>query len=448
MSKISLALGGMAVAVLLACLAGCGGPAVDAAEEGAAGEDGQTHLVAVDAFVPERTDLQRTTTQPATVHAWYEARVFAKVSGYLDELRADIGQKVEAGDVLAVVAVPELAGQRHTKLASIQRLKADEHRAQAELSVAEAGAVSYEARLDQAQADLGKVAARLKAAEVALQRVRDLVGQKAVADKLLDEMEAKYEAAKAERIAAEAAISAADAELQLKKAEVQAAEAARDTSRAMIEVAQRELDELDVMLQYAHLTSPFEGVVTERNVDVGDLVRNAQNSSNDRDLPLFVVVQIDKLRVRVTLPERDAPLVNVGDAARITLQALPGETLEGKVSRISGVVDENTRTMMVEIDLPNDERKLLPGMFGETTITLDAHADNLTLPASAVRYDEHGRGFVYIVDANNEVQVVEVTTGLDDGKRIEITGGLSGNERVAGATIGRLPLGQKVHIEK
>ncbi|MFH1267418.1 MAG: efflux RND transporter periplasmic adaptor subunit, partial [Planctomycetota bacterium] len=162
--------------------------------------------------------------------------------------------------------------------------------------------------------------------------------------------------------------------------------------------------------------------------------------------PLFVIAALDKVRVRVSVPERDAPWANVGDQATMTFPALPGESFSGKVARIAGSLDESTRTMTIEIDLENPQNRLLPGMFGESTIELEEQADSLVLPAGAVRYDEDGGSYVYVVDPTDQVRVVEVVTGLDDGHEIQITEGLSGNERVANAMIGRLKEGQKVVV--
>ncbi len=147
------------------------------------------------------------------------------------------------------------------------------------------------------------------------------------------------------------------------------------------------------------------------------------------------------------MPENDAPAADVGDAAHVTLRAIPGKVFEGKIDRIARGLDPSTRTMLVEIDLPNPDRRLLPGMYGETTIDLDQKPDALTLPAGTVRYDQKGQAFVYVVDDQNQVQIVNITTGLDDGNRIEISDGLKGSERVVAPMIDRLSSGQTVRVQ-
>ncbi len=431
----------LAFATGLACCMGCQ-PATDAAING----DPTTRLVSVDVLKAKRTTIPRTTTQPATVHAFYEARVFAKAAGYLVELKVDIGADVKQGDVLAVIGVPEMAKQREAKLAAIRRMEAGERRATSQLAVAVASAASYQAKLDAAQAEISKANAGLMAARVDLDRAADLVKQQAVANRLEDEAQMRHATAVAEVAAAEAAVASAEAELTLAKAQSDAARADLDVTRAMTEVERRELDELDELIKYAQLRAPFDGVVTERNVAPGDLVRNTQTGSGKDDAPLFVVAKLDRVRVRVAVPERDAPLATLGDAAEIELQALPGAALDGEVSRVAGVLAEKTRTMLVEIDLPNPAGRLRPGMFGQATITLAPPADTLTLPANAVRYDEQGGSYVYLVDASNQVAVAKLTTGQDSGEYIEITGGLNGDERIVGPLLRRLKPGQTVNV--
>jgi HlyD family secretion protein len=438
--RVLLLASGLALAS--ACASGCGTRAAGGPE--ARDED---HRAVVQTVTPTRTALPRTTTQPATVHAWYEARVFAKVSGYVTELKADIGKEVTKDDLLAVLDVPELAIQQKAKQATVKRLEADEQRAARELAVARAREEAARAKRDEARAQVNKADATLTASRIDLQRAEDLVRQRAVADRVLDEAKKKYEAAEAEKTAVEAAVRSAEADLTVRAAEIEAAQAEIRAAGAATDVARRESDELDEMMKYARLKAPFAGVVIERNVDLGDLVRNTQTGSGKEGPPLFVIAQLDTVRVRVPVPERDAPLATVGDKARVTLQALPGDVFEGEVSRVAHVLDPKTRTMLVEIDLKNPKGKLLPGMFGQATITLEPARKRLALPSGAVRYDEQGKSYVYVLDADDTVKVVEVRTGLDDGERIEITAGLDGKERIVGPLVRRLKAGDKVRVE-
>ncbi len=390
--------------------------------------------------------IERTSTQPATVHAFHEARSFAKASGYVSILNVDIGSAVKAGDILAVIDVPETAAQFASAKAALTRLIAGVTQAQAQVAVAKAGLVAADSRRQQALADEQTSAAQLKADEAEHARVADLVGQRAVANRLLDEATSRLDAARASKASATAVTAAAAAQVEVARAETAAAEADVLAAEADVQVGQMRLEELGALMSYAELRSPFDGIVVERRVELGDLVRNSQNTVATVE-PLFVIVQMDKVRIRVAIPERDAPLANIGDSASITFQALPGQTFSGAVARLAGSLDEGTRTMLVEIDLPNSDGKLIPGMFGQATILLDSRAEQVALPASAVRYDEKGRSYVYVVDDAETIQVVDVATGFDDGLQIEITAGLTGRERVVGPLLHRLSAGQKVNVE-
>ncbi len=446
MNHLNLFLLALATTTGIACGVGCNRPALDSETASQPKAKSAMRTVSVDVLTASKTVMPRTTTQPATVHAFYEAEIFARTAGYLDTLNADIGMTVPEDHVLAVIDVPEMAQRRKAQLATIRRMEAEQRRADSQWAVAKARTASHEAKRDKAQAEVGKAEAELTAALVERDRVADLVERNAAADQLLDEAKKKHEAAEAEKTAAEAAVASAKAELDLAGALMEAAVAEVDVAKATTDVARRELDELDELIKYATLRAPFAGVVTQRNVDPGDLVRNVDTRSNSDEKPLFVVTKLDKVRIRVHVPERDAPLATEKDPVEITLQALPGEVFQAEISRVAGVLDEKTRTMLVEIDLPNPEGHLRPGMFGQAVITLVTPGDTLTLPAGAVRFDGKGASYVYVVNDSDEVEVTDVETGMDDGHRIEITAGLSGEERVVGPLLRRLKNGQKVHV--
>ena len=421
-------------------LCGCGpaGSTVHAADG-----SGATELLSVDVFSPEKKMLRRTTTQPATVHAYFRAEIRSRATGYLSELRVDIGSQVEVGSVLGIVDVPEMYVRRERQQAVIQSQVAAEEKAAAEVAVAGASVESHTAMLDEARAVIREHRANLEKYEVELQRVQTMVQDRAGTQQELDEAEARYESSRASVLAAEAGAVSAQANVALASAKRKAAQAELASARAQTDVARRELEELDELMSYAILRSPLSGVVVERNVDPGDLVRETPSDRNDA--ALFVIAQLDRVRVRVSIPERDAPWVTVGDPATLVLLSMPGRPLAAAVARTAASLHMGTRTLQVEIDLPNDDRTLLPGMFGEVTIVLEEH-EALVLPAAAVHYDEVGNSQVYIVDESDVVQVVDVSTGLDDGREIEIIGGLEGGERVIGSTIGRIRPGAMVRV--
>jgi RND family efflux transporter MFP subunit len=389
--------------------------------------------------------IERTSTQPATVHGFHEAHSYAKASGYVAQLKVDIGSKVSAGDILAVIDIPETVAKYQREQAVLKRLAASVTQAAAQVTVAKAMLVAADSTRQQALANEQKADAQLKADEAEHNRVSDLVEQRAVADRLLDEATNRRDASHAAKTAATATTAAAAAYVDVAKAKQVAAEADLEAALADVEVGQRQLEEIEVLMSYGQLRSPFDGVVIERHIELGDLVRNSQISATTK--PLFVIAQTDTVRIRVTIPERDAPLANVGDSAEITLQALPGETFSGSIARIARSLEPSTRTMLVEIDLKNPAGKLIPGMFGQATILLESRPDQVALPAGVVRYDKEGRSYVYVVDNDATIRVVDVVTGIDDGHQIEITSGLTGQENVVGPLLHRLSDGQTVNVE-
>jgi RND family efflux transporter MFP subunit len=131
-------------------------------------------------------------------------------------------------------------------------------------------------------------------------------------------------------------------------------------------VAKADLERVAALLQYARIVAPFDGVVTQRTVSPGDLAAPPRG----RDAPLFTVARVDMVRVVVAVPDAHAARVRVGVDAAVRLDALPGQVFKGKVSRLAGALDPTKRTLRVEIDLPNRDGKLLPGVHGHVVLML------------------------------------------------------------------------------
>ena len=389
------------------------------------------------------TDLTRTTRQPATVHPFYRAEIRAKVSGYVREIKADIGDYVEQGAELAVIDVPELEKQQGISEARIKQFTAHEAQAKAGVELAKANVTSAKAKLDQAKSEMSRVDALLAAAEAEFTRTSDLVERRSLENRVLDEVRKRRDSELASKQATQSAIGAAEAEVNVAQAKQAAAEADLIAAQAETMVARQQLEELNVLIGYATLKAPFAGMVTQRIVDPGNLVREASEVGSGK--PLFVVSQIDKVRIQMPVPEADAAFVSRGDKVTLELPSFPGEgPIEATVTRVSGDLDPSTRTMLVEAELPNPDRKLLPGMFGEATITFATQAIAKMLPARAIRFSEEGSAYVYVIDADDTVAVVPVTTGFDNGHTIEVTSGVSAGQVVIDAHLQRFSTGDKV----
>ncbi len=402
-------------------------------------------LVQVIAQKPKRQSVRNTTTQPATVHPYHRAEIYARVAGYLKELRADIGKVVKKGEVLGIIDIPELEKRKQKQLALIRKLEAVEAQAKADIKVAEANIKSAQANLSSAQAKIDATDAQLSADKKEYERIRDLVQSQSVATRLQDEAKKRFDSAKAAKVGAEAHLDSVKETITVAKARLEVAKANQKAAAAETDVARKDLQEMEAMMEFAKLKAPFAGTVVERHVEPGDLVRNTETTAG-RQSPLFVVSELKRLRVRVPVPERDAALVQVGAKAAVKLNALGGRPIQAKVSRVAGMLEDDTRTMLVEVDLKNNGYSVLPGMFGQATIVLEKRPNCLVLPAQMVRYDKTGNSYVMVVDSKDKIQTLAVQTGLDDGEIIEITSGLQGDERIVLPTVRRLKSGQKVQV--
>lgn len=206
-------------------------------------------------------------------------------------------------------------------------------------------------------------------------------------------------------------------------------------AKGRLDTAIAEKAEAEAEMAYATIQAPFDGVVTVRTIDPGDMVFQA-SSPKGSGQPLLRVAKLDVIRVKTYVPERDSTWVDVGDPAVVAFDALPGTTFTGKVARLSGVLDPSTRTMLVEVDLPNADGRIRPGFYGRTQITLERRERALALPTGAVR-DDGGNAYVYVVAPGDTARKTPVTLGLQDGGWVEIESGLAGGERViAGAVAG------------
>lgn len=425
-----------ALAGLLA-LAGCQPPT-----ETTKGPDATSSIVPVKLVAAAETEIAKSTQQPATVHPYYETEIRSRVSGYVAEITADIGDVVQSGDSLARVDVPELVQQREILAAEIELLMAEEQGAEAGVRLAEAAVKSASAKVEQAKSQKASVEASLAAAEAEFKRTEDLVNRGSLQNRMLDEVRNKRDSQVAAKEAVLSTVLAAEAEVAVAEAEQAAAEARLKTARSKTKVTRKRLDELEVSLRFAQIVAPFDGVITQRLVNLGDLINGR---IDDASSPLFRLSKVDRVRVHVPVPEVEAPFVQPGDSITLTFPSFASEPpITATVSRRTGSLDPSTRTMIVEAELDNASGKLLPGMFGQANIELETKVAMTLLPSRAVRFDESGRAYVYVVDQDNRVARVEVTAGMDTGTEIEILSGIEPGDRVIGPHLKRFSEGQQV----
>jgi multidrug efflux pump subunit AcrA (membrane-fusion protein) len=275
---------------------------------------------------PTATNGPNTATVVATasVQAFYMTDLYAKDSGYVSQVSADIGDHVKAGQILAVIGDPELRQQY----------------AKAQGAVAQANAALLMARrqLDVLQAELALE-------RITLKRQEDLFAGKALTDQQIDEARAKAEVSSMSVEVGRAKIASAEADLRTADAEER---------------------RLKALVGYLSIVAPFDGVVTRRTVNPGDLVQAATVS---RTAPLFTCQRLDVVRVFADVAEANAGAVHPGTAAEIRVYGVAGQvTVHSTVSRIAKALDPATRTMRVEIDVPNPDAHLLPGTYAQVTL--------------------------------------------------------------------------------
>ena len=348
----------------------------------------QPRAAAVVAVV--RGNLASSLTVAGQFQPYQQVDLHAKVSGYIRWIKVDIGDRVRQGEVLALLEVPELQNQVEGAQAEVRHSQSDITRAQSEVVSAESTYSALHAeytRLEEASKERPGL----------------------IAEQELDDARAKDQQA---------------------AAQVGVAKASLDAMRQQLGVSRATRSRLETMSRYEQIIAPFTGVVTKRYADTGSLIQAGQNN-NTQTLPVVQVAESDLLRLRMPVPEGDVPYIQVGGDVRVTVSAT-GHTFTGKIIRFSRALDTNTRTMLTEVDVPNLDLSLDPGMYAETTIQLQQKNDALILPAQAV-VQNGDQSYVLVVDATNHVEKRGVTLGIQTSNRVEITSGLQAGDNVIAA---------------
>jgi len=338
-----------------------------------------------------RQNISTTLEIASEFQPYQEIDVFAKVSGYVRRLYVNFGTHVKQGQLLADLEVPELEQQVQQDEAMAQRSQQDLERYRQELNSAES---SY-------------TVAHLSYTRIAnVQKNQPgLVAQQEVDDALGKDQEAA------------AAVSGA-------KDAVSGAEQALLSAKAA-------LDKDKDLFAYTRMTAPFDGVVTSINAYTGALLP-AGTSSSKGDLALCHLSQNNLLRLVIPLPERAVPDVQIGQTVSVNVTTL-SKRLQGKIVRFSDQIDLQTRTMYTEVDVPNPDYSLVPGMYVSVVIPLRTRQNVLTVPLQAVHLSGESKGSVLVVSADSRIERREVTLGVQTADKAEIVAGLSeGDEVVLG----------------
>ena len=302
----------------------------------------RTTQLEVNVATAQRDSKPKELILPGTFQAFNQTTIFPRSNGYVESWKVDIGDYVQAGQLLAEIATPEV----------------DQQLAQA-----------------RAQEEIAKLTA---------DRWRDLLDKKVVSKQEYDQDEKAYEAAKAN------------------------------------------LQQLEKIQGFQQILAPFAGKIAARNIDVGTLVTAGTGNSGT---PLFSLVQSDVLRVYVFAPQENAPSIHEGLAAKIVLQEYPGQEFDGKVTRTAGALDPQSRTMQVEVQVPNQQGKLYAGMYGQVKFLLPDDNAPIVVPADAFVFRAQGPQVVTVTN-DNRIHWQKISVGRDFGTQLEVLNGLKENTEV------------------
>ena len=348
-----------------------------------------------------RRPLVNSLTLSGAFRPYQQVDVHAKVAGFIRKIYVDVGDHVKAGQVLAILEVPELSAQVAGAQAGIQRYQDAVRRSESEIQRAESTHAAYHAAYS-----------RLKQASESRPGL--------IAEQELDDSMAK------------------DKETA---AQIEGARAALAESQSQLVSARTDLDRLSALEAYSHITAPFSGVVTKRYADTGALIQ-AGTASETQSMPVVQLAEWSRLRLVVPVPESAVPELQLGSTVQVHVSAM-NRDFEGRVARFADALNDETRTMHTEIDVENSDGTLKEGMYAEAKIVLKQQKDALTIPIQALQRNSTG-GTVLIVDADGRVEERQVKLGAESSDRIEVLAGLAENDQVIMGNRGDLRAGEKV----
>lgn len=342
-----------------------------------------TRATRVQVIKPKVVDSDRALGLPGTVRALEQTKIFPRVTGYVRRWLVDIGDKVTAGQLLVEIETPDLDAQL----------------AQAR------------AQLGQAQAAVKQVMAQRDYSRSNNTRFESLADQKLVSKSQVEQTQAQASTDEANVTAAQANVTAQQANV-----------------RRLVETQ-----------GFARVVAPFAGTITTRTVERGDLVTEGTGTA------LYTLVVTDPVRVLVEVPQNVAPSVRTGVEAVLTLREFPGRKFTGKITRAAGALDPDLHTMTTEIQVPNPDGTLLPGMYVQAELTLTVPHHVVEIPATALYNDAQGLRVV-VVDAQQKAHFAPITIERDTGATLQVATGLGGDERVVKIAVPELTEGDPLEL--
>lgn len=217
-----------------------------------------------------------------------------------------------------------------------------------------------------------------------------------------------------------------------------------DDALGKLKVAKASLEHDQTLLGFSKIVAPFDGIVTARHVDPGAFIPAATSGSAAQTAAVLTIMDFNTVRVQVAVPELEASLVRAGQPVKLTVEGLPGKSFEGKVTRFAYALDDSTKTMLVEADLPNPNRELRPGMYAMVKLGVEKHTDALLIPIEALVM-EKANAFAFVA-AGDKAKKTPIKIGFNDGVKVEVLDGLAADAAVI--LVGKTALtdGQAVNV--
>jgi multidrug efflux pump subunit AcrA (membrane-fusion protein) len=364
---------------------------------------------------PVQQAIQYTVEQPGRIDPFEQTPIYTKIAGYVRTVHVEIGDRVKKGDLLVELDVPELVEAHRAKQALVVQAQLGIAQAEEAVHVIEASLATAQAEIDVAAAAQEKSVAVYRRWQLEYQRMERLLKEKVVDAQSRDEVQNQFRAAEAAQKEADARARSANASLDEARARLAKSKADQKAACNHLTVAEADERQSHAMVEYSRLTAPFDGIISDRQVHTGHFLTASTGSTTGA--PLVVIVRTDKVRVFVEVPEADAIRVSDGNPAIVRVQTLNDRDFEGTVSGISWSLNPTQRTLKTEIDLPNPDGILRPGMYVHALISIQ-HDKAWTIPASAILVRD-GVTFCYEV-RDGKTWRLPLKLGLNAEKSIEI----------------------------
>jgi len=347
--------------------------------------------------------LSRDLVLTAEFRPFQEVDVMAKVAGYIKKIEVDVGDHVRQGQLLATLEIPEMGDDLKRADASTVRARAEVARAKDELQRAESAHQMAHLSYERLAAVMKKKPGLIAQQEIDEAQSKDLVSE----------------------------------------AQVSAAKSALNAMEEQVNVNTADTHKVKTLLEYTRVTAPFDGVITKRYADTGSMIQ-AGTASQTQAMPVVKLSQNSLLRLILPVPESAVTTVHIGQQVEVKVPTL-NRTFQGRVARFDDKLSLATRTMDTEVDVPNGNNLLIPGMYAEVNLTLDRRNKVLAIPVIAVDMDSTNQsGQVMVVTATNHVEKRKVMLGLETANRVEVRSGLNEGDAVVLSGRSGLQAGQEV----